>query len=121
MYTGKIPDDAKPKATYIDQRNKYMDASWESVYLLAHRYDIQELTAMARSSILSKLKPEETVSFLFRTAYLFTDLREPMIKYMTTSCGSILASKSTQLDYMDHPEGVQIFGELFEQLYAIKK
>jgi len=121
MYTGKLLDDAKPKTIYMDPLNKYMDASWESVYLLAHRYDIQELTAMARSSILSELKLEETVSFLFRTAYLFMDLREPVIRYMATSCGSILASKSIRLDYMDHPEGVQIFGELFEQLYAIKK
>ncbi|KAF9301598.1 hypothetical protein BGZ74_006509 [Mortierella antarctica] len=121
MYTGKLPEDAKPTTTYMDPLNRYQDASWESVYLLAHRYDIQELTDIARASILSKLKPKQFVPFLFRTAYLFTDLREPVVKFVAQSCGEILASKDTRATYFDHPEGVQIFGELLEQMYAIKK
>lgn len=52
IYIGKLPDDAKSETIYVDPLNKYMDARWESVYLFAHRYDIQERTAMARSSIL---------------------------------------------------------------------
>ncbi|KAF9326817.1 hypothetical protein BG006_009803 [Podila minutissima] len=118
MYTGRLPEDSKPKTTYMDPLNKYTDASWESLYLLADRYKVEELIVIARAKILSKFSSEEIVPFLFRTAYLFADLREPVIKYMVESCGSIVASKSTRLDYMDHPDGVQIFGELFEQLYA---
>lgn len=121
MYTGRLPEDSKPKTTYMDPLNKYTDASWESLYLLADRYKVEELIVIARAKILSKFSSEEIVPFLFRTAYLFADLREPVIKYMVESCGSIVASKSTRLDYMDHPDGVQIFGELFEQLYAIQK
>lgn len=120
MYTGRLPDDVKPRTVYMDPLNRCTDASWESLYLLADRYKVEELIVIARAKILSKFNSEETVPFLFRTAYLFTDLREPVIKYMVDSCGSIIASKSTRLDYVDHPDGVQIFGELFEQLYAIQ-
>ncbi|KAG0342237.1 hypothetical protein BG000_006156 [Podila horticola] len=120
MYTGRLPDDVKPRTVYMDALNRCTDASWESLYLLADRYKVEELIVIARAKILSKFNSEETVPFLFRTAYLFVDLREPVIKYMVDSCGSIIASKSTRLDYVDHPDGVQIFGELFEQLYAIR-
>ncbi|KAF9326816.1 hypothetical protein BG006_009802 [Podila minutissima] len=75
---------------------------------------LEELTDIARASILSKLKPKQFVPFLFRTAYLFTDLREPVIKFVAQSCGEILTSKDTRATYFDHPEGVQIFGELLE-------
>ncbi|KAG0015044.1 hypothetical protein BGZ81_000122, partial [Podila clonocystis] len=120
IYTGNLPRNATPTTVFMDPLND-LDASWESLYLLAHRCDIQELIDIARARILSKLNPEESVEFLFRTAYLFTDLREPVIKYAVESCGSILSSKSVRETYSDHPEGVQIFGEVLEQLYVIKK
>lgn len=59
--------------------------------------------------------------FLFRTAYLFADLRDPVIKYAAQSCGSTLASKSARAKYMDHPESAELFGDLLEQMYAINK
>ncbi|KFH72914.1 hypothetical protein MVEG_00139 [Podila verticillata NRRL 6337] len=121
MYTGKLPDDAQPTSVYIDPLNKYTDASWESLYLLAHRYDIQELVDITRENILSNLDPKESVPFLFRTAYLFADLREPVIKYAAESCRSTFASKSARAKYLDHPEIVELFGELLEQMCAIEE
>lgn len=120
MYTCKLPDDDKPTKVYVDVFNKHTDISWETLYLAAHRYDIQELCQIARDSILANLNLTGTVPFLFRSAYLFEDLREPVIKYVAASCGSIIASKSAREMYMDHPEGARIFGELFEHIYARK-
>lgn len=121
MYTGKLPDDAQPTTVYMGPLKKDTDASWESVYLLAHRYDIQELVDFTRENILSNLDPEESVPFLFRTAYLFVDLREPVIKYAAQSCRSTFGSKSARAKYLDHPEIAELFGELLEQMCAIEE
>ncbi|KFH72915.1 hypothetical protein MVEG_00140 [Podila verticillata NRRL 6337] len=121
MCTGKLPDNAKPKAVFMDPLNKHTDARWESLYLLAHRYDIQELVDSTRENILSKLDPEGTVPFLFRTAYIFADLREPVVKYAAKSCGSTLASKSTRAKYLDHPKSAELFGDMLGQICTINK
>ncbi|KAF9317839.1 hypothetical protein BG003_000235 [Podila horticola] len=81
----------------------HTDASWESLYLLAHRYDIQELVDYVPN------------------AYLFPDFREPVVKYVAQSCRSTLASKSARAKNLDHPESAELFGDLLEQMYVINR
>lgn len=70
MYTRRLLEDTKPTPVCMDPLNQDTDESWESLYLLAHRYDIQELIEFTRDKIISNLDPEESVPFLFRTTYL---------------------------------------------------
>lgn len=121
MYTGTIAEDTKPTLVYMDPFNTQKDVSWESLYLVAHRYDIEDLCRIARDNIVANLNSLGTVQFLFRSAYLYEDLREPVIKHVAASCGSILASKSAREIYMNHPESARIFGELFEHIYVAKQ
>ncbi|KAF9317840.1 hypothetical protein BG003_000236 [Podila horticola] len=109
MYTGTIAEDTKPTLVYMDPFNTQKDVSWESLYLVAHRYDIEDLCRIARDNIVANLNS------------LGTDLREPVIKHVAASCGSILASKSAREIYMNHPESARIFGELFEHIYVAKQ
>lgn len=67
LYTGNLPEGAKPKTVYTDPLNKHTDASWESLYILAHRYDIQELVdpASYRNLIQKELCRSYSVPRIF--------------------------------------------------------
>lgn len=44
-----------------------------------------------------------------------------MIKYIAKNCGSQVAAKMTRDKYKDHPDIVDILGELFEQYFLLHK
>lgn len=62
-----------------------------------------------------------SVDFLFRTGYLYDELRGPVIEYIAKNCGSQVATKTSRDKYKDHPDIVDILGELFEQYFALHK
>ncbi|KAG0034398.1 hypothetical protein BGZ81_004879 [Podila clonocystis] len=114
MYTGTLPLDAQPKNMYKSFMT-VQDVSWEQVFTAAHRYDISELCQWAQEKILAGLTSFMSVDFLFRTGYLYDELRGPVIKYIAQNCGSQVATKTTRDRYKDHPDVIDILGELFEQ------
>lgn len=120
MYTGTMPLDAQPKNVYKSFMTK-QDVSWEQVFVAAHRYNISELCQWAQEKILAGLASFMTVDFLFRTGYLYDELRGPVIKYIAKNCGIQVATKATRERYRDHPDIVDILGELFEQYFSLHK
>ncbi|KAF9380150.1 hypothetical protein CPB97_008532 [Podila verticillata] len=91
---------------------------WEKVFLAADHCEVDELRQVSLTTILSKLTPEGTIPFLFRTAYLHKDLRASVIEYVATTCGAEISKKSVQQEYADHDECVAIFGEIITELHT---
>ncbi|KAF9301601.1 hypothetical protein BGZ74_006512 [Mortierella antarctica] len=120
MYTGTLPLDAEPKTMYKSFMTK-QEASWEQVFTAAHRYNISELCRWAQEKILAGLTSFMSVDFLFRTGYLYDELRRPVIKYIAKNCGTHIATKTIRDRYKDHPDIVDILGEVFEQYFSLHK
>jgi hypothetical protein len=94
--------------------------SWEDVYLIADRYSIAELKAMAGTRIIQGLSSEWAVAFLFRTGYLFEEMRHALIKYVVKNNMDEISHRKTQEAYFAHPECTAIFGEIIAELWASK-
>ncbi|KAG0343213.1 hypothetical protein BG005_002541, partial [Podila minutissima] len=120
MYTGVIPHGEQPTVTFSDPITNPQEASWEDVFLAAHRYELDELCHLVEKSILEKLTPEAAIPFLFRTGYQFDAFRVPSIKYIASTSASQVASKSFRDAYQDHPEFGGLLFELFEACYGNK-
>lgn len=65
--------------------------------------------------------PRGVISFLLRTAYLFEELREPVVKYVARTCGAEISKKSVQQEYADHPERAELCGEIISELFSREK
>ncbi|KAF9312880.1 hypothetical protein BG003_005831 [Podila horticola] len=89
---------------------------WEDVYIVAHRYDLEGLCQLTEQSIITGLTNENAFPFLFRSAYLYNELRAAAVKYSATSCASAIASKDFRSNYLTHPE----FGVLLHELFIEK-
>ncbi|KAF9298559.1 hypothetical protein BGZ74_009336 [Mortierella antarctica] len=113
-------DSSQPTVTFSDPITNPQEASWEDVFLAAHRYELDELCHLVEKSILEKLTPEAAIPFLFRTGYQFDALRVPSIKYIASTSASQVASKSFRDAYQDHPEFGGLLFELFEACYGNK-
>ncbi|KAG0037498.1 hypothetical protein BGZ82_002410 [Podila clonocystis] len=100
MYTGVIPHGEQPTITFSDSLTNPQEASWEDVFLAAHRYELEELCELAQKKILEKLTTKATIPFLFRTGYLFDSFRADA--------------------YQDHPEFGGLLFELFEACHGSK-
>ncbi|KAF9395904.1 hypothetical protein CPC16_006187 [Podila verticillata] len=120
MYTGKLPLDAQPKNVYTSFMTK-QHLSWEQIFAAAYRYNIPELCQLAQEKILTGLSPSMSVDFLFRTGYQYDELRGPVIKYIAKNCGSQVATKTSRDKYKNHPDIIDILGELFEQYFSLHK
>lgn len=121
MYTCIIPHVEEPTVTFSDALiNPQEEASWEDVFLVAHRYEVEELCELAQKKILAKLTPQAVIPFLFRTGYLFDSLRAPSIKYIASTSASQVASKTFRDAYQDHPEFGGLVFELFEECHGKK-
>ncbi|KAF9150262.1 hypothetical protein BG015_007930 [Linnemannia schmuckeri] len=94
--------------------------SWEDVYLIADRYSIAELKEMAGTRIIQGLSSEWAVPFLFRTGYLFEEMRHALIKYVVKNNMDEISHKKTQEAYFSHPECTAIFGEIIAELWTSK-
>ncbi|KAF9215041.1 hypothetical protein BGZ59_002452 [Podila verticillata] len=120
MYTGIIPQEERPFVAFTDAIANPQEASWEDVFLAAHRYELEELCDLAHKNILDKLTPQTAIPFLFRTGYLFETLRAPVIKYTAKTSASQAASKSFRDTYQDHPEFGALVFEIFEAYHGSK-
>ncbi|KAG0015045.1 hypothetical protein BGZ81_000123 [Podila clonocystis] len=101
MYTGQLREDKKPKVTYIKGQLQGVEVvSWESLFRAAHEFKLGELCKLARDNILADLSPEKTIPFLFRTAFHFEMLRDPVVEYVATRCGEQITSEGCQQEYL---------------------
>lgn len=118
LYTEKLPQDVQPIIAHNDALTSMEEVSWEELYLIADRYEIDGLRQSALGHLLPGSSSEGVIPFLFRTAYLFEELRAPVVKYIATVCSSEIATKTTQQLYTGHPECRELFGEIITQLNA---
>ncbi|KAG0080941.1 hypothetical protein BGZ92_000408 [Podila epicladia] len=118
LYTERIPQDVQPTIAYKDALTNTEEASWEDLYLVADRYEIDGLRQSALGHLLPGSNSESVIPFLFRTAYLFEELRAPVVRYIATVCSSEMAEKTTQQLYTSHPQCIELFGEIITQLNA---
>ncbi|KAF9407123.1 hypothetical protein BGZ94_002814 [Podila epigama] len=89
VYTGKILDVHAPAAVYSDPEMTTMGkSSWEDLFLAANRYDMSELCEFAQKKLIACLDTTTAVPFLFRMAYMFPALRDPVVKFVSTKCGA---------------------------------
>ncbi|KAF9196884.1 hypothetical protein BGZ50_005959 [Haplosporangium sp. Z 11] len=119
LYLGQLRPSTTPKELSEEQATDHRP-TWEDVYIIADRYNVPELRRLAGSRIVAGLNGTWVVPFLFRTAYLFDELRQPVIKYVVKNKMTQVASKKTQEEYFDHPECSAIFGEIISELWADK-
>ncbi|KAF9377623.1 hypothetical protein CPC16_011739 [Podila verticillata] len=111
MYVGEVESDSVELLKSHDPIQA-AKVSWEALYLAADRYQIDDLRKLALNKITGNLKKMETIEFLFRSAYLFEELRTPVIAYIAKVHHSEVAKKKTREKYMDHPEFCELLGEL---------
>ncbi|KAG0332325.1 hypothetical protein BG000_010115 [Podila horticola] len=116
MYMGDLTKEDQLTTVFTDAFKNKEDVSWEVVYIVAHRYDLEGLCQLAKQSIIAGLTNENAVPFLFRSAYLYDELRAAVVKYSATSCASAIASKDFRSNYLTHPE----FGVLLHELFIEK-
>lgn len=114
MYVGRLLRSIGKLALCADEVKSEKDTSLEDVFLVGHRYDVQELCSQVASLILSRLEAVNCIPFLFRTAYKFHELCEPVMKFVAKTCGSQIAKRSIRDSYRDHPDVIDIRGGLFE-------
>ncbi|KAG0321593.1 hypothetical protein BGZ99_003808 [Dissophora globulifera] len=117
LYLGRLRASTYPKILTEDQAVDELP-TWEDVYLVADRYDVPALRQMAVVRLLAGLDGSWAVSFLFRTAYLFEDLRPRLIRYVAQHCMAKIVDKKLQKQYFDHPECSSIFGEIMSELWS---
>ncbi|KAF8924266.1 hypothetical protein BGZ52_008446 [Haplosporangium bisporale] len=119
LYVGKLPRDINSMVVCADELVDEKKSSLEDLFLVGHRYDVQELCSQVAEKILSRLDASNCIPFLYRSAYMFHDLRGPVIKIVAEKCGDQIAKRSIRDSYKDHPDFVDILGELFEQHHAL--
>ncbi|KAF9416964.1 hypothetical protein BGZ94_010066 [Podila epigama] len=115
IYNGKVFEEDAPTSVYLDPAMSPLDRnSWEDLFMVASRYAVLELCELAQNKLIDCLDTTRALPFLFRTAYLFPELRIAVVNFISTSCGSETMSKATMDDYRDHPEHFDILRELCE-------
>ncbi|KAF9382708.1 hypothetical protein CPB97_006991, partial [Podila verticillata] len=118
MYIGRMPKDISTMAVCTDGVMDEREATLEDLFLVSHRYNVEQLYTQVADKIVSKLDETNCVPFLFRTGYMFDELRKPVMKIAAKTCGSHIATRSIRDSYRDHPDLVDIMGELFEAYLA---
>ncbi|KAF8957297.1 hypothetical protein BGZ46_002213 [Entomortierella lignicola] len=119
LYLGRLGLFSTPRTLTEDEAND-TSPTWEDVYLIADRYNVVDLRRMAASRILLGLNTKWAVAFLFRTAYLFDDLRTPVITYIVQKSMPQIVTKDALEKYYDHPECGSIMVELLAALWKVK-
>ncbi|KAG0020244.1 hypothetical protein BGZ82_011647 [Podila clonocystis] len=118
MYHGELE---KPMDLTFDHTAEVKWSNWEGIYRATHRYRIDDLRKMALDKILGDMDKSSAIAFLFRSAYLFEELRAPLIKFVAKECHADIVQKETQERYMDHPEFRELLGELFEANHTLRE
>lgn len=94
-------------------------SSWEEIYVAADRYRIDNLRKLALSVIIKYMGTMATIGFLFRMAYLYKELKEPVIKYIAWKHHSDIAKKHVRHAHKDHPEFSDLLGELYDAYHEM--
>ncbi|KAF9414942.1 hypothetical protein BGZ94_000234 [Podila epigama] len=115
IYTEAIPVELRPDCAFENSSFNNV-VTWEHIYLAAARYDIDDLCDDARTRLLHELNPKEAKDFLFRTAYLFEDLRAEVIEYIVKNCGHLVVPEGSPDIYRGHPEYTDILREMYRAL-----
>ncbi|KAF9416963.1 hypothetical protein BGZ94_010065 [Podila epigama] len=118
MYTETVPADDAVEHMYDNPLN-FGNASWELIYLAADRYDIAGLREEAQKRLIANLDSEQAKEFLFRTAYLFQDLRKAVIEYIAKNCGQLFLSTVNQGMFKDHSEYATILGDIYDAYFRL--
>ncbi|KAK3838846.1 MAG: hypothetical protein J3R72DRAFT_525558 [Linnemannia gamsii] len=118
LYLGRLRTWNAPTVLTQDCVTLRHQPSWEDVYLIADRYNIPDLKVMAGTRIAQGLCSEWAVPFLFRTGYLFEEMRHALIKYVVKNNMDEISHKKTQEIYFAHPECTAIFGEIIAELWS---
>ncbi|KAG0020243.1 hypothetical protein BGZ82_011646 [Podila clonocystis] len=95
------------------------DVSWEALYLAADRYRIDDLRKLALDKITENLSKMDAIELLFRSAYLFEELRSPVVGYIAKDRHAELAKKEIREKYMDHPEFCELLGEIYDAYHDL--
>ncbi|KAF9430859.1 hypothetical protein BGZ94_003032 [Podila epigama] len=121
-YTGKISEEHAPTSVYLNPAMASVDrSSWEDLFLVASLYDMLELCELAQKKMIACLDATTAIPFLFRTAYMFPDLRGPVVQFVGTTCGHLITEKTSLDKYRDHPDQFDILRELFVAIHDRSK
>ncbi|KAF9379766.1 hypothetical protein CPB97_008766 [Podila verticillata] len=115
MYMGTLKSDI---ATLYED-NAAGQASWEGLYIAADRYRIDDLRKLALTTIERKLDSIAAIDFLFRSAYLYPELRDPVIKYIAKEHHAEISKREVREAHKDHPEFSDLLGELYEAFHEL--
>ncbi|KAG0040700.1 hypothetical protein BGZ82_011238 [Podila clonocystis] len=97
-------------------------ASWEGIYVAADRYMIDDLRILALAKIEARMKSVAEVDFLFRSAYMYKELRCAVIKYLAKKHYTEISLEQVLDQYKDHREIAELVGELYsETVKALRK
>ncbi|KAF9110183.1 hypothetical protein BGX27_006697 [Mortierella sp. AM989] len=119
LYLGRLGLFSIPRTLTEDEAKDSLP-TWEDVYLIADRYNVVDLRRMAATRILSGLSTSWAIPFLFRTAYLFDDLRSSVVKFIVQNNMAEVTGKDSLAKYYDHPECSSILTDLLAVLWKIK-
>ncbi|KAI1314594.1 hypothetical protein EDD11_001977 [Mortierella claussenii] len=115
LYMGRFNSGTVPKTLTEDEA---VDGTptWEDLYLIADRYNIQKLKSLAATHLLEGLNTSWALPFLFRTAYLFDELRTPVIRLVVRKRPQDLLTKQVLAQYYNHVECGPLFAEMLEEM-----
>ncbi|KAF9389226.1 hypothetical protein CPB97_011793 [Podila verticillata] len=113
MYAGYLPQNEQPKRVDDSNQVPESETSWEAIFLAAHRYELEELCQTAQRHIVAKVTPDNAIPLLFRSGYLYKDLRAALVKFIANTSASVVAGKHFLDRYSDHPG----FGLLLHEIY----
>lgn len=86
----------------------------------ADRFRIVKLRKLALSVIFKYMGTTATIDFLFRAAYLYKELKEPVIKCISRTYHSDIAKKRVQYSQKNHPEFSDLLGELYDAYHEMR-
>lgn len=115
MYMGTPKSDI---ATLYED-NAVDQVSWEGLYIAADRYRIDDLRKLALATIKSKLGSTAAIDFLFRSAYLYSELRDPVIKYIAKEHHAEISKREIREAHKDHLKFSELLGELHEAFHEL--
>ncbi|KAG0352924.1 hypothetical protein BG005_007709 [Podila minutissima] len=117
MYMGTLHSNVA--TLYDDSTTTDDQASWEGLYIAADRYRIDDLRKLALTTIEAKLDSTEAIDFLFRSAYLYTELREPVIRYIAKEHHTKISKREIREAHKTHPEFTELLGEMYEAFHDL--
>ncbi|KAF9324984.1 hypothetical protein BG006_011503 [Podila minutissima] len=117
MYMGSLH--STDATLYDDNTTTDDQASWEGLYIAADRYRIDDLRKLALANIEAQLDSTAAIDFLFRSAYLYPELREPVIRYIVKEHHAEILKREIREAHKAHSEFAELLGELYEAFHDL--